>query len=504
MPRCRLSLLACLALLPAACTAVHDDLSRQLLRPPAGWLADPQDFGLDAEPFAIELHSEASLTGWWIPSAAAAGRTVVLLHEEATNVSAQHPYYTFLHEAGFNVLAFDPRGYGRSRGTPTLRAWLHDLDAVFDWLHRRADVDGDKIALFGTGMGSVAAMWAARMHRECRAVVFEHLPSLRAMLRESMHDDGSALSAYSLGLAEFSLPEDIEPEDNAPRTEAHALFLATANENERDRLSLLRTHDAYAGDKWLVVLADAGRAPHAMLTHDGQYQRLITDFLSRAFAGTAHSITASVRKVRDASDGEAWYEIGIELDRQGDDAPWAIEACAMLPGGTPRYVRAWIAGQRGDVRIKLPSAPTHVTATRVFAATRDDAAVFVSDRTWLSRSGAAIAPLWPRIEQLRNEAMSRADCLLLAADLTAAAAAEKFHPTLEAELASVYARIGLELAADAATRVDAIAWLEHAVAAAPERPTLHFWPGPVATYGDPYGDAVTAAGQRLQQLRSGN
>lgn len=471
------AVLLAVALGCAACS-VQSDLSRQLLQPPADWLVEPQDLGLAAEPFEIVLHSEASLTGFWIPHPAAEGRTVVLLPEERVNASAQHPYYTFLHEGGFNVLVVDPRGYGKSRGTPTLQAWLHDLDEVFDWLDERPDVDPEKVALFGTSLGSVAAMWAARTHPECCAVVFEHLPSLRDMLREAIDDDGSAISAYSLGVLEFTgLPENIEPSDNAPRVEARALFIAGENELERNRRSLLRAYSAYAGEKDLWIVPGTGQAPHAMLTHDGEYQRTIVEFLDRAFDGRPRPLAAAIEKTGDASDGQAWYEVRLDAAGRSGAGPLAVEACAVLADGAPRYVQTWVAGARGAVRVKLPAAPAHVTATRVTDAVADGESVFTRRGTHLSRSGAAVAPLWPRIEELRNDRMNASGARELADALEQAAAAEPFHPTLESELADVFAKIGLLLDDDA--------WRRRAVAAVPEHPERHFWPGPVATYGFP-------------------
>lgn len=505
MQRGRLSLFLVLVSLPfgllAACTSFSGELDEQLLRPPNGWLVEPADLGLSSEPFEVILHSEASLTGWWIPHEAALGRTVVLVHEEATNVSAIHPYYTFLHNAGFNVLAFDPRGFGHSVGTPTLRAWLYDLNSVFEWLHERGDVDRNKIALFGTSLGSVAAMWSARRNRDCCAIVFEHLPSLRQMLRDSIADDGTAMGAYALGMMEFAgLPRDIEPLDNAPLVRARAMFIATENEPKATRQALLQTYAAYAGEKELWVVPGAGRAPHAMLTHDIEYQSAITSFLTRAFADTPVPIGATAHKVSDASDGEAWYEIRLATQRATTSEPWAVEACAILEDGSPRFARTWVDGAIGRVRIKLPSAPVQVSAIRVLEAVTDDEGVFVPRSTHRSRSGVAVAHLWPRIEELRNDQLSKSGCRDLAAQLRRAGESEAFHPALEAELADVFAKIGLRLAGSPASPA-AIAWLERAVAAVPKHPKRHFWPGPVPTYGFPREHAVNQAKRRLQSLK---
>ena len=504
MPLRRSLLPAAFSVLAVACSSVQSDLNRQLLRPPPGWLAEPQDVGITAEPFEIVLHSEASLTGWWMPHAQAHGRTVVLLHDGDTNVSVLHPYYSFLHAAGFSVLAFDPRGFGRSKGTPTFAAWLHDVAAVFTWLRARPEVDRNKIALFGTGLGSVAAMWAGRTQVGCKALVLENLPSLRDMLRESIKDDGSAMSAYRIGMIEFAgLPEDIEPDENAPNVKVPALFLAGENEPLRDRLSLLRAYRAYAGERQLWTMPATGTAPQSMLTHDGEYQRTIVAFLEGAFADRREAATASWKKASEADDGAAWYEIEIAAEPADHEEPWAIEACAVLDDGSAHYTRTWLEGARGSTRIKLPKDPLLVAPTRVRAVVGNDSGGFLRKPSHLSRSAAAVAPLADRIEELRNDKLERPACEQLAADLKTAEAAEPFHPRLENELADVFARLGKALLSsdDSARRAEALTLLARAVAAVPAHPKLHVWPGPTTTYGFPQQAAVDESKRLLEQNR---
>lgn len=492
-PLCLLGLL-----LLAACSTAHDDLSRQLLKPPPGWLAEPGDLGMQYERVEIALGSDASLTGFWIPHMQAKGRTVVLFHDADTNASVMHPYYTLLHDAGYAVLAFDPRGFGRSKGTPTLQAWLHDLPALFAWLRARPDVDPAQIALFGTGLGSVAALWAARTQGPCKALVLEHLPSLRDMLRESIHDDGGALSAYALGWVEFAgLPEEIEPEDNAPLTRVRALFLATDQEPARDRRALLRAYGQYGGERQLWLLAGTRRAPHAMVTHDGEYQQQIAAFLHSAFAGDDDLLAANWTKTSDASDGQAWYQIEVTTKAAGA-AKQAVETAAALADGTLHFARLWLEGSRGVVRIKLPAPPHVVSAVRVPDATPDPQTVFARKTTSLMRSAMAIEPLMPSIEALRNGVLPPTDCRRLAVNLTVAET-EPFHARLAAELGDVWARLGKQLASDAdpETRALGTRLLQRSVASAPEKPQLHVWPGASTTYGYPQQDDVDEARRLL-------
>lgn len=486
-----------LALAFPACTTAPNDIDRQLLTPPARWLAEPADLDLAAEPVEIVLHSEASLTGFWIPHDNGERRTVVLFHDADTNASFVHPYYRFLHDAGFQVLVFDPRGYGRSKGAPTLQAWLYDLPKLFAWLRARSDVDPQRIALFGTGLGSVAALWAART-QGCQALVLEHLPSVREVLRESHGGDDSATTALSLGFTEFaSLPEEIEPEDNAVRTKVPALFVASDGEPARDRKALVHTFGLYGGQKQLWVLQGTARAPHGMLTHDGEYQQQIAAFLGSALAGSPRLFRTEARKLDAARDGQMQWQVEVTPPAgfpAAGSLP-AIEVCAVLADGSTHFARTLLAGRSARVRFKLPSAPVCTAAVAVPDAVADAERVFRREPSQLTRAAASLDGLWPRIEQLRNGALSPADVRTLRADLQAAEAKTPFPPLLQTELGDVFAMIGKELAAsqDAAEREAGQQLLQRAVASLPGKPLLHLWPGPLPTYGYPQEDAVAMA-----------
>jgi hypothetical protein len=110
-----------------------------------------------------------------------------------------------------------------------------------------------------------------------------------------------------------------------------------------------------------------------------------------------------------------------------------------------------------------------------------------------------LAPLWPRIQQLRNDALAPAEHEALRAALAAAETTAPFPPELEAELADVHSRLGQALLAndDPAMQSTGRALLQRAVAAVPARPELHVWLGPHATFGYPQQDAVDAAKRLL-------
>ena len=63
-----------------------------------------------------------------------------------------------LHAAGFNVLAFDYRGFGRNAGTPSEAGVYEDALTAYRHLTRQLDVAPERIILGGRSLGSAVAI----------------------------------------------------------------------------------------------------------------------------------------------------------------------------------------------------------------------------------------------------------------------------------------------------------------------------------------------------------
>jgi len=68
------------------------------------------------------------------------------------------------------VLFVNYRGYGASQGRPAENAIVGDAVALYDWLARRPDIDPQRIAVHGRGLGSGVAVQVAAA-RPVRCVV---------------------------------------------------------------------------------------------------------------------------------------------------------------------------------------------------------------------------------------------------------------------------------------------------------------------------------------------
>ena len=78
--------------------------------------------------------------------------------------------------AGLNLLAFDYRGYGRSKGEPTVTAMLHDSHAIFRFTRPWLTANGHTgpVLIMGRSLGSASAIeLAAHYEAEMDGLIIE-------------------------------------------------------------------------------------------------------------------------------------------------------------------------------------------------------------------------------------------------------------------------------------------------------------------------------------------
>jgi fermentation-respiration switch protein FrsA (DUF1100 family) len=137
-------------------------------------------------PDGVELH------GWWLPAQGKAHGTVLHVHGNAANISNHLPLIAWLPAAGFNVLTFDYRGYGRSNGKPSIQGVVDDTRAALAWLRRHPGIDGDRLAVIGQSLGGATAVRAVAADPQgVRLLVLDSaFSSYRGIARESARSMG--------------------------------------------------------------------------------------------------------------------------------------------------------------------------------------------------------------------------------------------------------------------------------------------------------------------------
>lgn len=87
--------------------------------------------------------------------------TLLYSHGNAEDLGDIRPRLERLQNLGFNVLAYDYRGYGLSSGRPTERGAYADIEAAYRYLRDRQHIPAEQIVLFGRSIGSGPSLYLA-------------------------------------------------------------------------------------------------------------------------------------------------------------------------------------------------------------------------------------------------------------------------------------------------------------------------------------------------------
>ena len=134
------------------------------------------------------------MEGWYFPARRDPGvrprGLVVHAHGNAMNLGYQWRGAKWLAERGFDVLAFDYRGFGNSSGRPTRATALEDVGSAIDWAKTRAASRRLPVVLFGQSIGAALSLEAGAAREDLAAIVldspFDSWPGVAASNLASM------------------------------------------------------------------------------------------------------------------------------------------------------------------------------------------------------------------------------------------------------------------------------------------------------------------------------
>ncbi|MHB8633416.1 MAG: alpha/beta hydrolase [Thermoplasmatota archaeon] len=228
------------------------------------------------------------LVGWWMPAAKVAP-TVIFLHGYGESKAQGLVLYPFLHNATFNVLAYDARADGQSGGPYTTAGLLEtrDVAAALEWVSRRPEGDG-RVALFGWSAGAATALRAAPDEPSVAAVVadssFSRLQHIvDSSIGEFTHLPRWPFGPLAVGLAGMSVGLDLHadaPVESAAHIHVPVLLIqgladTTVTPDQVDELA--------AADPAAQVMKVPGAAHvRSHVTEPAPYEANVTTFLHAA------------------------------------------------------------------------------------------------------------------------------------------------------------------------------------------------------------------------------
>ena len=160
---------------------------------PAKTTKTPKEYGLDFED--IEFFSrkdQVKLSGWWIPAASKQSKKTVItahgyMNERAMEGIEGLQLAKVLSEHGYNVLMFDFRNTGKSKGRTTGIGYFerHDLYSAIEYAIQ--EKNQERIALLGWSMGAAAALIAGCEHPAVSVIIADSpFSELGTFLKENL------------------------------------------------------------------------------------------------------------------------------------------------------------------------------------------------------------------------------------------------------------------------------------------------------------------------------
>ena len=136
------------------------------------YCGDPSQLQLDFENVVFSSDDGIDLSGWYIP-APDSSKVIIFVHGHGADRHEGMRWFTSVHTAGFNILAFDLRNSGQSGGDFSSMSYFErqDVIAAVDFLQNEKNLES--IGVFGTSMGAVTSMMAMDQDPRISAGVFE-------------------------------------------------------------------------------------------------------------------------------------------------------------------------------------------------------------------------------------------------------------------------------------------------------------------------------------------
>ncbi len=137
-------------------------------------VAEPQDYGLQAQRVAFAATDGIPLVAWWLPARAEPEEvhgTVILAHGGAGNRSHMLSRAAFLVRNAWNVLAVDLRMHGESGGEWMSPGYYEAQDLLGAATYTRDRGERGPIILLGHSSGAVASLHAAVQSADVAAVI---------------------------------------------------------------------------------------------------------------------------------------------------------------------------------------------------------------------------------------------------------------------------------------------------------------------------------------------
>lgn len=156
---------------------------RLIFAPTATIYRTPAEVGWPYEDLLLDVDGETT-HAWYVPAEGQARGVALFSHGNAGNIADRIESIGLLRDLGFDVLAYDYGGYGRSTGRPGEARIYADARACWGYLTETRGVAPGKILLFGRSLGAAPTCQLATEVKPGAVIIESAFLSTGAMARE--------------------------------------------------------------------------------------------------------------------------------------------------------------------------------------------------------------------------------------------------------------------------------------------------------------------------------
>lgn len=140
----------------------------------------PEVAGMAFEELYLDCEDGAKINAWYIP-AEGAKYTVLFCHGNAGTIAGRVDSAKLLHDIGVNVMLFDYRGYGNSKGELSEEGTYIDGETAWNHLVKEKKISPGSIIILGRSLGGGIALNLAVNHKSAALILESAFMSISEM-----------------------------------------------------------------------------------------------------------------------------------------------------------------------------------------------------------------------------------------------------------------------------------------------------------------------------------
>jgi fermentation-respiration switch protein FrsA (DUF1100 family) len=122
----------------------------------------------------------------WLFLQPGATKIYILFPGNAGDIPRRLDYFKVLLASGASVFTYEPRGFGKSEGTPTIASICQDGESAYDYVSKTLGYKSEQIVLYGVSLGTTVATHVSTVRSACGLILQSGFSSLEDIAYEKV------------------------------------------------------------------------------------------------------------------------------------------------------------------------------------------------------------------------------------------------------------------------------------------------------------------------------